>query len=75
MSEKLRLYCNTGKEDKMAIDLLMKARIPFINLGPTLEQPTPFLEYGYWKFSGIRVVLEFIERWKNEKLPPLDLFK
>jgi len=73
--EKPRLYCNTGKEDKKAIQLLMKAGVPFIDLGPSSEEPVPFLEYGYWRFSRIQGIQEFIQRWQSKKLPPLDVAK
>lgn len=72
---KPRLYCNTGKEDKNVIELLMEVDIPYINLGPTSEEPTPLLEYGYWRFYGIQGIQDFIWRWQNKKLPPLDVFK
>lgn len=74
-SEKPRLYCNTGEEDKNALQLLTEADIPYINLGPTSEEPTPFLEYGYWRFSRIQGIKEFIKKWQSEKLPPLDVFE
>ncbi len=67
-----RLYCNTGEEDRNVIQLLTKERIPFINLGPTSEEPTPFIEYGPWRFSQIQGIQEFIWRWQNKKLPYLE---
>lgn len=69
------LYCNTGEEDKSVIQLLIKGGIPFINLGPTSEELTPFIEYGPWRFSQIQGIKEFIWRWQNEKLPPLEMVK
>ena len=70
--DKPRLYCNTGQEDKAAIRLLTKAGIPYVNLGPTSEEPVPFVEYGYWRFSGIQGIQTFILKWQSKKLPPLD---
>lgn len=69
-----KLYSNGGFEDKTAIILLTKADITFINMGPTSDENTPTLEYGHWRFTGLRGVEEFVSRWKEKKLPPLDFF-
>jgi hypothetical protein len=71
--EQPRLYCNTPEECKHIISLLTEEGIPYINLGPTSEEVTPFLQYGEWKFSQIQGILEFISKWHNKKLPPIDV--
>ncbi len=73
--ERPRLYCNIGEEDKKALQLLMNAGIPYIDLGPTSEEPTPFLEYGFWRFSRIKGIQEFISLWQKKELPPIDVCK
>jgi len=70
-----RLYANASNEDGIAIQLLAEAGVPYINLGPVFGEETPFLEYGYWRFQGIRGIQEFVQKWKAHNLPPLDMFK
>ena len=70
-----RLYANGSHEDGIAVRLLVRARIPYINLGPVVGESTPFLEYGYWRFHGVKGVREFVRRWCLNELPPLDLFR
>lgn len=65
------LYANHNREDKEAIILLRKEKVPYENMGPSWEFSTPFLKYGIWKFDGIKGIKDFIKRWKNGNLPPL----
>jgi len=69
----IRLFSNNREKDKEVFSLLVKEKIPFINYGPTSEEQTPILEYGYWKFIGIKQIKKFISDWKANNLPPLDL--
>lgn len=73
MPKKVKLYSNGHEEDKKVINLLLEARIPFINYGPISESKTPILEYGYWKFYGYDEIQEFVILWKENKLPNLEL--
>lgn len=57
-------------ENRGALRLLSDERIPFINMGPTGSLPTPRLEYGIWVYSGLNRIKEFVERYKEGKLPP-----
>lgn len=66
-----KLYYNSGKQDKLALELLAKAGISYIAMGPTTVEPTPFLEYGYWKYEGIGGISKFISVWKEDRLPSL----
>jgi len=70
-----RLYANASHEDGVAIRLLVEAHIPYTNLGPIVGEHTPFVEYGYWRFQGIKGIAEFVDRWRANKLPPLDMFR
>ena len=67
-----KLFSNGGGEDKEALFLLMEASIPFVNIGPTTEDPTPYVEYGHWRFFGLEGVKKFVERWKGGDLPQVD---
>jgi len=67
------LFANHSREDKEAIRLLHETRVPFENMGPSWETPTPFLEYGPWKFVGIEGIKHFIDIWTDDNLPPIKI--
>lgn len=69
---KPRLHANHGREDKEAVRLLQMAKVPYEDMGPSWELPTPFLEYGPWKFTGIEGIKDFINRWNKGNLPPME---
>jgi len=67
------LHANHSREDKEAIRLLQEKKIPYEDMGPSWELPTPFLEYGFWTFTGIKGIKCFVEKWEQNKLPPVEL--
>ena len=70
--KELRLYSNGLKDDREIFPLLHQARVPFANFGPVSEEETPLLEYGFWKFHGVKSITKFIEEyWKLGRLPPI----
>lgn len=71
--DKPRLYANHSKNDKEAEWLLIEAKIPYEDMGPSWDIPTPYLEYGPWRYFGIDAIKRFIESWKKGELPPLEL--
>ena len=68
-----RIYFNGSQDDKFAMQLLAQAKMPYIPIGPATLEPTPYLEYGYWRFEGLRGISRFIEAFTNHRLPPLDI--
>lgn len=68
-----RMYFNGSQDDKLAMHLLAKAKVPYVPIGPTTLEPTPYLEYGYWRFEGIEGISRFIQGFASGKLPPLDV--
>ena len=68
-----RVYFNGSQEDKVAMRLLAKARVPYVPIGRTGLEPTPYLEYGYWRFDGTKGISRFIQSYKAGKLPPLEV--
>ena len=68
-----RMYFNGSQDDKLAMQLLTQARVPYVPIGPTTMEPTPYLEYGYWRFEGVKGISRFIEALANGKLPPLNV--
>lgn len=68
--KEIRLFSNGSEEDRKAFDLLQKAKIPFANYGPTSEDPTPYIEYGFWRYQGLDGIKSLIFDWKNDTLPP-----
>jgi len=73
MPAKIKLYSNGYEDDKRAITLLLKENIPFVNYGPISEPITPLLEYGYWRYFGYNEIQKFVNCWKNNSLPSLEL--
>lgn len=67
-----KLFYNGGREDRIAMELLAKADIAYIAMGPTTFESTPYIEYGYWKYDGIKGISRFIEAWKQKKLPSIE---
>lgn len=66
------LYANHGEEDRKVVRLLREAGVPYEDMGPSCEISTPVLEYGLWEFTGLKGISDFIERWKNNRLPPTE---
>lgn len=66
-----KLYYNGRKDDQLAIDLLAEAGIAYVAMGPTTFEPTPYIEYGYWKYDGIKGISRFIDAWRQERLPSM----
>lgn len=54
------LFFNTGGADREAYLLLKASGIPCEFRAPTLEDPTPFLLFGYQRFIGIDEIKAFI---------------
>jgi len=73
MPSKVKLFSNGYKEDKKAIILLLQNDIPFVNYGPITEEITPLLEYGYWRYYGYEAIKDFVNSWKSNNLPNLEL--
>lgn len=67
--ESPKLYINNDEEDIEALKILIEAKVPFRDMGSCQELPTPFIEYGDWRFGKIMGIMKFIELWKTEKLP------
>lgn len=76
MEEKVFIgfYTVDHPDDQEAFELMYHSGIPCNYYGPNPEELEPHVEYGYWRFSGIKRIKEFIERYKENKLPPLDMF-
>ena len=67
-----RVYFNGSQDDRLAIRMLNRAKIPFVPIGPTSLEPTPYLEYGSWRFEGLKSISRFVKAWNSRSLPPLD---
>jgi len=59
------LYSNGKDEDIEAYQLLKKANIPFKNFGPTNDEQTPYIEFGYWKYIGLNEITQFVNNYVN----------
>lgn len=64
-----------------AVHLLIKAKIPFLNLGPMVDLPSlepVILEYGTYSvpvtYHGVDEIKKFIGKWKNKSLPKVSAF-
>lgn len=68
----IKLYCNSGKIDKMALSLLLKSNIPFKIMGPDSNNDIPYIKYGHWIFSDLSGIKRFTEQWTQNQLPPYD---
>ena len=78
MNKKVKpmLYYSTGEEDRDVRTMMQVSGVPYesegaIDSGP--EEPTPYLEYGYWRYEGKGEIEKFIKAWKKDKLPPTDI--
>ena len=66
---RLILYSNGRKEDIRALEMLAEAGVTSLRtVGPVNDQQTPFLQYGMWRYDGIKEIRWFVDAWKSGDL-------
>ena len=68
-----KLFYNGVRDDRLAMEMLTEADITYIAVGPTTFESTPYIEYGYWRYDGIKGISRFIDAWRQNKLPSTEL--
>ncbi len=61
------LFYNGTQEDLKSIELLRDSGIECNYRGPLLGKPTPYLIWGYFEYSGLKEIEEFITDYTRSR--------